>query len=585
MQFYKIYLIQKKKQRLKKTHQDIQQSMESAYEPFEDGSNSSEGPTLSIVKTKRGADEKIPGSQQNWNQFREYVRREITNIFSNKTYEGAGNYEEQSEVDHELEQLINMTRIPFQLERFMIWTLLACLDCFLHYFTVMPIRVIHGVIFKFKKGRMHNLSSSHKERTMAFVIIVACIILSELDTSKAYHRIKRQSSVKLYMLFGVLEMADKMLASMGQSLLSVLSRNDTNRLLLQKTLLLGMSIIYLVSHGYVMVYQTVALNVAVNSYSNALITLLLSLQFAEIKASLFKRMDKEGLFQLTIADLVERSQLILLLIIIALRNVVAKCKSQSALVPNSWTLNASSSVIIGVLCGPMFTVLGSELIVDWVKHAYVTKFNRIRPQIYSKFLFILCEDHSISLHKFRDRLGLPVPALVLLFIVMMRPTLGQTLDTSSTMSIAQSVLILTLAFICLMIFKITLHIIVIRWGQDIRFRSHKNISVTEAEYVPGDIAGGSAKIDYRARSIIHKEKEVNNPHKSRSNITRFVSPPTTPTHSKNSTLGKAQESPPGPPTEADLPLSLNDLRKKKNSKNPHSLENVARYKMVSKRIW
>lgn len=48
-------------------------------------------------------------------------------------------------------------------------------------------------------------------------------------------------------------------------------------------------------------YQLVTLNVAINSYSNAILTLLMSNQFVEIKGSVFKKFEKENLFQLTCA--------------------------------------------------------------------------------------------------------------------------------------------------------------------------------------------------------------------------------------------------------------------------------------------
>lgn len=59
--------------------------------------------------------------------------------------------------------------------------------------------------------------------------------------------------------------------------------------------------VYVISHSLVLFYQLVTLNVAVNSYSNALLTLLLSNQFVEIKGSVFKKFEKENLFQLTCA--------------------------------------------------------------------------------------------------------------------------------------------------------------------------------------------------------------------------------------------------------------------------------------------
>ena len=41
---------------------------------------------------------------------------------------------------------------------------------------------------------------------------------------------------------------------------------------------------------------------------------------------------------------------------------------------------------------PFIMVLGSELMVDWCKHAFVTKFNHIRPSIYERFMDVLCLD-------------------------------------------------------------------------------------------------------------------------------------------------------------------------------------------------
>ena len=58
-----------------------------------------------------------------------------------------------------------------------------------------------------------------------------------------------------------------------------------------------------VAHTTVMVYQLLALNVAVNSYDHALLTLLVSNQFVEIKGSVFKKFEKDNLFQITCAGM------------------------------------------------------------------------------------------------------------------------------------------------------------------------------------------------------------------------------------------------------------------------------------------
>lgn len=60
------------------------------------------------------------------------------------------------------------------------------------------------------------------------------------------------------------------------------------------------------SHTLVMVYQLISLNVAINSYEYALLTLLVSNQFVEIKGSVFKKFEKDTLFQITCAGKDER---------------------------------------------------------------------------------------------------------------------------------------------------------------------------------------------------------------------------------------------------------------------------------------
>src|SRR5438045_2769597 len=83
-----------------------------------------------------------------------------------------------------------------------------------------------------------------------------------------------------------------------------------------------LAMIYNVAHAAVLLYQVITLNVAVNSYSNALLSLLMYNMFVEIKSTVFKKFEKENIFQLTCADVVERFQLWLMLVIIGLRNIV-----------------------------------------------------------------------------------------------------------------------------------------------------------------------------------------------------------------------------------------------------------------------
>jgi hypothetical protein len=173
----------------------------------------------------------------------------------------------------------------------------------------------------------------------------------------------------------------------------------------------ALALTYNIIHSVALYYQVITLNVAVNSYSNALLTLLMSNQFVEIKSTVFKRFEKDNLFQLTCADTVERFQLWIMLLIIGMRNVVevgglsvpgaglAADDVSSALplhspsiLPHSFTV-LPSWIWSGEVLSPFLIVIGSEMLVDNIKHAYVTKFNQIKPTFYSRILDILCKDY------------------------------------------------------------------------------------------------------------------------------------------------------------------------------------------------
>ncbi|EEP76264.1 predicted protein [Uncinocarpus reesii 1704] len=161
------------------------------------------------------------------------------------------------------------------------------------------------------------------------LMIFTCTILLYFDASRMYHWIRGQAAIKLYVIYNVLEVGDRLFSAIGQDVLECLfsrealeRKPDGRSKVLRPFGLFILALIYTVIHATALFYQVMTLNVAVNSYSNALITLLLSNQFVEIKSTVFKKFEKENLFQLTCADVVERFQLWLMLIIIASRNFV-----------------------------------------------------------------------------------------------------------------------------------------------------------------------------------------------------------------------------------------------------------------------
>ncbi|KAL9087896.1 MAG: hypothetical protein Q9165_006458 [Trypethelium subeluteriae] len=311
-------------------------------------------------------------------------------------------------------------------------------------------------IRRFVKGHRRTRSApsallpEHKADILkGLLVITSCVLLNYFDASRMYHSIRGQAAIKLYVIYNVLEVFDRLFGALGQDVLeclfseSVLERGPDGRSKLFRPFwMFLLALVYNCVHATALFYQVVTLNVAVNSYSNALLTLLMSNQFVEIKSTVFKKIEKENLFQMTCADVVERFQLWLMLTIIALRNIVevgglsihfgtADVGGSSTMpssnstggslryggiLPNSFTLIPQWS---GQVLSPFLLVLGSEMLVDWIKHAYINKFNSTKPAIYGRFLDVLAKDYYSNAfvdQNLTKRIGLPVLPLACLFI-------------------------------------------------------------------------------------------------------------------------------------------------------------------------
>ncbi len=71
-------------------------------------------------------------------------------------------------------------------------------------------------------------------------------------------------------------------------------------------------------HSLILFFQCVTMNVAINSHNNALLTLLVSNQFVELKGSVFKKFEKENLFQISCSGLYWRTIVFTALLILFL---------------------------------------------------------------------------------------------------------------------------------------------------------------------------------------------------------------------------------------------------------------------------
>ncbi|KAI0046067.1 DUF747-domain-containing protein [Auriscalpium vulgare] len=312
------------------------------------------------------------------------------------------------------ERVSNFLAMPLAIEKIISFGFVLCFDSFLYTFTIQPIRFALAV-WRLLTGMLLRSKISIPPSQKADILRTALLVVSVLllipltDASKIYHSIRGQDTIKLYVIFNALEIADRLCASFGQDIIDCLFSRSTLLLLsrrlpvsthtIRPILYLCLATLYTVLHALVMVYQMICLNVAINSYDNALLSLLMSNQFVEIKGSVFKKFEKDNLFQITCADIVERFTLGIMLFFVAFRNLIELSGSEfdfseGVFLPKSfgWFRGGIGGNVLWTISYPVLTVMISEALVDWLKHAFITKFNHIRPSVYERYTDVLCRD-------------------------------------------------------------------------------------------------------------------------------------------------------------------------------------------------
>ncbi|XP_053314275.1 transmembrane anterior posterior transformation protein 1 homolog [Spea bombifrons] len=322
------------------------------------------------------------------------------------------------------ERVYTCLRIPRELEKLMLFGFFLCLDAFLYVFTLLPLRVLLAVVrfatlpcCGLSNGRL--LQPAQVCDVLKGVIMVICYFMMHyVDYSMMYHLIRGQSVIKLYIIYNMLEVADRLFSSFGQDILDALYWTATEPKE-RKRAHIGviphffMAVLYVFLHAILILVQATTLNVAFNSHNKSLLTIMMSNNFVEIKGSVFKKFEKNNLFQMSNSDIKERFTNYVLLLIVCLRNMEQF----------SWNPDH-----LWVLFPDVCMVIASEIAVDVVKHAFITKFNDITADVYSEYRASLAfelvssrqknayTDYSDSVSR---RMGfIPLPLAVLLIRVV-----------------------------------------------------------------------------------------------------------------------------------------------------------------------
>ena len=239
-------------------------------------------------------------------------------------------------------ELPKMARVPIKLEKTILVGFLVCMDSFLFNFTLLPVRSLFGLadgLALFVNKITHAIVGARSPRPLAsqnkddliraFLLVSSFVVLHRVDISFLYHYIRGQMSsyIKLYVIYNVLEVFDKLLCSLGQDILNSMASWGTpagagaNQQPWYWSVVAGLvACAYTSTHAYILLVQVVTLNVAINSQNNSLITLLVANNFTELKGHVFKKFDEGTLLQVLCADMVERFQMFIFLLLVTVQN-------------------------------------------------------------------------------------------------------------------------------------------------------------------------------------------------------------------------------------------------------------------------
>ncbi|KAL3510375.1 hypothetical protein ACH5RR_029776 [Cinchona calisaya] len=114
-------------------------------------------------------------------------------------------------------------QLPWRCELLIDVGFFVCLDSFLSLLTVMPARMIMMFFRLLKTRQFKRLSAAELSDIGCFIVLAIGVTLLQLaDISLIYHMIRGQGTIKLYVVYNVLEIFDKLCQSFGGDVMQTL---------------------------------------------------------------------------------------------------------------------------------------------------------------------------------------------------------------------------------------------------------------------------------------------------------------------------------------------------------------------------
>lgn len=304
----------------------------------------------------------------------------------------------------------------------------------------------------------------------AVTILSTLSLLRNFYPDRMYHSLKAQSLIRLYVLFNVLELAEKLIGTLVDDIARSINnareqnKNNNSRINIQdESLTIGKSqiqesafssevesarpskhmisimdtiisnesaekeeivekdeksiilhfflaIFYILStmgHTLILYLQYLIIQLSLNSSLSVLYSLIISLQFLDLKGNVTKRGDKKMLFTLIDNDSMKRFYLTIYLAIAFL---------------SQWS--ESENFYFIECLEPTLIIFGFKILVDWIKHAFFCRYNGINLNNYSKYKNEYKKRNNFVSHNallmwlVGDSIGFPFPLFCTIFVVI-----------------------------------------------------------------------------------------------------------------------------------------------------------------------
>lgn len=301
----------------------------------------------------------------------------------------------------------NFLEVPLKFERVQFVGILVCTDILLFAFTHLPMRFFYALfmipleitvfIVNGFLWRGQYLKPTHiYDIFYSFLLIFGGSLIMVLDFEVIYGYIaaKDQKMLKLYTIFFMADVLDILLLKLGTTLLDACdslfwragSVSSYFRLLQY----------YILTHIYVVLHTTVIfihiatlLAAILNDTENAtsLIAVLISSNFKELTSHVFKKMNKESLFNLVCNEITERFRLLVFIICMMMRGIVDH---------EMKVLEFRHELYLYAL------ILAIEMITDNVKHCFINISCELSASLYDQYLDKFASD-IFSFHVEKDQ--------------------------------------------------------------------------------------------------------------------------------------------------------------------------------------